>query len=500
MSQIAFSNPQHTNFPVTSNNGNANSNKLDDFHAAGASQSDISAKSDNVQTSNAVSASEKTDKTASSGASSEIARKHKSKKAKGSVQLTGHETRARKGKRTKAAKAERADKAHKAPKAAKTDDKHGVTNAASDFTKALQKLEAKGKIDLAGQDIEAFSKRLADIFTGRGINAKKLAKSVSAMLDSAQGNSFANHIATDAGKSDKKAEAKESDDAVAPKNVVGGAAADIAQSVSKDTVTSTLTEPAPTVLSGSFDSSSLDLLQHFPANDAGVPSQNFPQLPEQATNEGNGEGNGIANGVGNSEKAEKEVKEEKPEKAENGNVNGANLSGNGNGKGNDDLFDLAVRLFGAANERVNENANAALGQQNRGNLSGGNLIALQASDAKADGDQSEKDSNFTPVTNTGEGSAEKLAARLDEVNSRLDTNSDAAMLEDAVVEDMPRATHMSEISSTIMAEADIATDADIQKVEHNETLMSALNEAREQDETAKEKKGGKSGDIDPVAA
>ena len=477
MSQIAFSNQQNSNFPVTSNNGNANSSKLDGIQAAGASQSAITAKQDNVQTSNAVAASEKTEKAAASDTSSDFTRKRGSRHAKASAQAFGYESRARKGNNTKTAMV---DRTHKTTVATKTNDKGGVTSATSDFTKALKSLEAKGKIDLAGQDVGAFSKRLADLFTGRGINAKKLAKSVSAMLDSAQGSSFANNIAADAGKTDSKNAVKDSNEAVAPKN---------------NDAASTLTEPASTVLSGSFDSSSLELLQHFPANDAGAPSQNVPQLPEQATSEGNGQGNGIANGVGNSEKAEKAEKEEKPDKAETANVNGANLSGNGN----DDLFDLAARLFGAANARVNENANAALGQQNRGNLSGGNLIAVQASDGKAGGNETDTDSNFTAITNTGEGSAEKLAARLDAANSRLDAESDAAKLEDVVVEDIPRATQMSEISSTIMAEADLVTNADMQKIEHNEALLSALNEVREQDDTSKNKTSGKSGDIAAVA-
>ena len=124
---------------------------------------------------------------------------------------------------------------------------------------------------------------------------------------------------------------------------------------------------------------------------------------------------------------------------------------------------------------------------------------MQASDGKAGGNETDTDSNFTAITNTGEGSAEKLAARLDAANSRLDANSDAAKLEDVVVEDIPRATQMSEISSTIMAEADLVTNADMQKIEHNEALLSALNEVREQDDTSKNKTSGKSGDIAAVA-
>ena len=75
---------------------------------------------------------------------------------------------------------------------AANNERSGATNAASEFTNALKKLEAKGKIDLKGHDVEALATRLSELFSSRGINTGNLARSMANMLESAQGNSFAN--------------------------------------------------------------------------------------------------------------------------------------------------------------------------------------------------------------------------------------------------------------------------------------------------------------------
>lgn len=72
------------------------------------------------------------------------------------------------------------------------------------------------------------------------------------------------------------------------------------------------------------------------------------------------------------------------------------------GKPKDDkdaIFGQTYRLFGVANARINENSNAALGAQNRGGLSGTNLIALQASGGNAGGGVGEgkKAAGFAPT-------------------------------------------------------------------------------------------------------
>ncbi len=262
MSQIAFSNPQQSNFPVTSNNGNGNSNakadKKDDVLAVGASQSNITAKTENSQSPNAVSASEKNEETTALGTTTELTRKHKRNGKKGSLVQTGQETetRASRGKKIIATKLDRSDKASKT---AKANDKGGVTSA--------------------------------------------------------------------------------------------------------------------------------------------------------------------------------------------------------------------------ANERANKNSSAALSAQNRSGLSGDNLIALQSSDGKAD----------------------KLAARLDQANGRVEAEAGTKKVEDVKADDAPVATQMSEITSNILKDADMVLDADAQKVEQNETLMSAIDEVQEKDETSKDKQD-KNGGIETLAA
>jgi hypothetical protein len=153
-----------------------------------------------------------------------------------------------------------------------------------------------------------------------------------------------------------------------------------------------------------------------------------------------------------------------------------------------------MNLFAAANQRVNENANAALGAQNRGGISGANMIALQASE----GNEVKADETSNTANTRDKGEAEELAARLAEANSRLDAQSDAAEVEDA--DDTSVSTRMAEITSTIMEQAEVAADTDTQKVELNETLMNALNDVREQKETSEEKKEDDSGGIASLAA
>ena len=403
-----------------------------------------------------------------------------------------------------------------------------MTSAASEFTNALKKLEAKGKIDLGGRDVERFSQRLADVFSKKGINGKKLAKAVSHMLDSLQGNSFANAIEKGATNKNEKSDTDRTENTVktdnpfAPKNAVAAVAADGAQAIAKIAVTEAPLPQAPTALTGGFDGSSLGLLQQAPQAPSiadGTPkSDSFVKLAEQpdanakakekdddddksVKANGNGNGNGQAIGVGNDKPAK--VKEEKV-------GNGQNLSGNND----DELFDLAVRLFSVANERVNEKANTALGAQNRGNLSGANLIALQASDGKAGGNQAKTEqldaaartdeagetANLTDIRGRGESEAEQLAARLAEANSRLDAQSDAAEVTQAAADDKPVATEMAAITSTILEEADMVEDADAQKIELSETLMNALKDVREQKEHSEEKKQEQIGGLESLAA
>ena len=195
------------------------------------------------------------------------------------------------------------------------------------------------------------------------------------------------------------------------------------------------------------------------------------------------------------EAAIEDAKEVKEAAKDNG-VNGTNLAGNGNVENeDDDIFALAVRLLSAANERANENANAALGAQNRGGLSGANMIALQAS-----GGMDVEASNFAETRDQGSGEAEELAARLAEANSRLDAQSDSAEVEEVVVENVPASTRMAEITNAIMEQADVAADTDTQKVELNESLMNALNEVREKADSSDDKKEDKQDGVASIAA
>ena len=219
-------------FPITqqnipnfnTNNGNGNSNSNSNSNVNGNSNSNtpavvVTQSDEAVQASSSSNSNSGTGNNAA-GASSEFTKNLEKTESQGKVELAGTETSVVDSKAAKQG-------ARAAKQAAKAADKGGVTSAASEFTNALKKLESKGKIDLAGQDVDSLSKRLADAFSQKGINSRKLAKMVSKMLESVQGNSFANDIAKSADNQDKQREADKVDqttDALAPKNMEIGRA------------------------------------------------------------------------------------------------------------------------------------------------------------------------------------------------------------------------------------------------------------------------------------
>ena len=472
LNNVSLPTPQQTNFPASGKNGNP---------AAGA---DNSVKAETSQTSNAVQAGEKTGK----GAASEFTKKLKGNEAKAARHSRTAET-ARNDRTAKASKKARADKT------AKASDKGGVTSAASEFTNALRKLESKGKINLANQDVDALAKRLADSFSGRGINARKLAKFMSRMLSSTSSDSFANNISNDA---DKTGDNGKTNDAAASRNIVGGIASDslasgidskslrvMRQSANSDSGTTSVRERAEA------DAKAAAKAEAKPDTATKADTTSVRERAEadakavataKAAANGNGNsGTGNVNGNGNGEKPEN------AEKAENGNAQ--NLVGNNNF---DEVFELAMSLFSAANERIGENANAVLGAQNRGGLSGENLIALQVSDSNAGGSQ-----KFAAADEGGE--ADKMAARIEQANARMEAETNTTQVEGVKAVDAPAATHMSDISSIILRDAEMIQDIETQQIERNETLMSAITDAKEKDESDKHKQERNDG-IASVAA
>ncbi|MDP6476268.1 MAG: hypothetical protein QF894_15315 [Alphaproteobacteria bacterium] len=609
---VALPTTQQNNFNVIANNGNGNGNGNGNNSAQNTPAVVVTQSENAVQ---ATSSSETSNQVATNGASTTVTKSLQQKESQSKVESSDKDTRASSRARrmearqarlsanriARAAKHSKLNKVVDTKKAAKMNGNEGVSSAASNFTKALKSLEAKGKIDLKGQDVEAFSKRLTDLFSRRGVNVRRMAKMVSTMLSSSRGNSFANKIEKDANKQTETRDTEKSEntnDTLAPKNAVSGVVTDSVQAVSKDSVTTATQPQAPTPLSGGFDGSSLGVLQQAPQTGADNTSvrakaeadakaaekserptvteakqdtmsvrakaeadakaaekterpadtnakedttsvraqadadakavekgikETFKaskeaaketfKASEEAAKEAFKAAEEAAKGMGDEDAAEeaietakaaqeaaiedaKEVKEAAKEAAKDNGVNGTNLAGNGNVENeDDDIFALAVRLLSAANERANENANAALGAQNRGGLSGANMIALQAS-----GGMDVEASNFAETRDQGSGEAEELAARLAEANSRLDAQSDSAEVEEVVVENVPASTRMAEITNAIMEQADVAADTDTQKVELNESLMNALNEVREKADSSDDKKEDKQDGVASIAA
>jgi hypothetical protein len=627
---VALPTTQQNNFNVIANNGNGNGNGNGNNSAQNTPAVVVTQSENAVQ---ATSSSETSNQVATNGASTTVTKSLQQKESQSKVESSDKDTRASSRARrmearqarlsanriARAAKHSKLNKVVDTKKAAKMNGNEGVSSAASNFTKALKSLEAKGKIDLKGQDVEAFSKRLTDLFSRRGVNVRRMAKMVSTMLSSSRGNSFANKIEKDANKQTETRDTEKSEntnDTLAPKNAVSGVVTDSVQAVSKDSVTTATQPQAPTPLSGGFDGSSLGVLQQAPQTGADNTSvrakaeadakaaekserptvteakqdtmsvrakaeadakaaekterpadtnakedttsvraqadadakavekgikETFKaskeaaketfKASEEAAKEAFKAAEEAAKGMGDEDAAEEAIEtakaaqeaaigaakvaqeaaieaakaaqeaaiedaKEVKEAAKDNGVNGTNLAGNGNVENeDDDIFALAVRLLSAANERANENANAALGAQNRGGLSGANMIALQAS-----GGMDVEASNFAETRDQGSGEAEELAARLAEANSRLDAQSDSAEVEEVVVENVPASTRMAEITNAIMEQADVAADTDTQKVELNESLMNALNEVREKADSSDDKKEDKQDGVASIAA
>jgi hypothetical protein len=616
---VALPTTQQNNFNVIANNGNGNGNGNGNNSAQNTPAVVVTQSENAVQ---ATSSSETSNQVATNGASTTVTKSLQQKESQSKVESSDKDTRASSRARrmearqarlsanriARAAKHSKLNKVVDTKKAAKMNGNEGVSSAASNFTKALKSLEAKGKIDLKGQDVEAFSKRLTDLFSRRGVNVRRMAKMVSTMLSSSRGNSFANKIEKDANKQTETRDTEKSEntnDTLAPKNAVSGVVTDSVQAVSKDSVTTATQPQAPTPLSGGFDGSSLGVLQQAPQTGADNTSvrakaeadakaaekserptvteakqdtmsvrakaeadakaaekterpadtnakEDTTSVRAQADADAKAVEKGIketfkaskeaakeafkaaeeaAKGMGDEDAAEEAIEtakaaqeaaigaakvaqeaaieaakaaqeaaiedaKEVKEAAKDNGVNGTNLAGNGNVENeDDDIFALAVRLLSAANERANENANAALGAQNRGGLSGANMIALQAS-----GGMDVEASNFAETRDQGSGEAEELAARLAEANSRLDAQSDSAEVEEVVVENVPASTRMAEITNAIMEQADVAADTDTQKVELNESLMNALNEVREKADSSDDKKEDKQDGVASIAA
>ena len=92
-----------------------------------------------------------------------------------------------------------------------------------------------------------------------------------------------------------------------------------------------------------------------------------------------------------------------------------------------------------------------------------------------------------------------MAARLEQANGRADADSGTAKVDDAKANNEPVATRMADISSTILEDADMVGDVDAQKVAQNETLMAAIDQAQEKDDSSKEKQE-QNGGIESIAA